>query len=100
MNAHYKYATVLEAMKELRSLGFNVDFNIKKNLLEAENKLYNLEDFKITEIYRYEGDTNPDEEATVYGIESNDGKKGILITSYGMYTDEDSVELLKQLTIQ
>lgn len=43
--------------------------------------MYLVEDFDIIEVYRYEGDTNPDEEATVYGIESNDGKKGILITS-------------------
>jgi len=100
MSANYKYATVIEAMKQLRALGFDVDFNIKKNILEADNTSYNVEDFFITEVYRYEGDTNPDEEATVYGIESNDGKKGILITSYGMYTDEDSAELLKQLPIK
>lgn len=100
MSANYKYATVLDAMKQLRDLGFDVDFNIKKNILEAENQSYLIEDFEITEVYRYEGDSNPDEEATVYGIESNDGKKGILITSYGMYTDEDSAELLKQLIIK
>lgn len=100
MCANYKYATVLDAMKQLRDLGFDVDFNIKKNILEAENQSYLIEDFEITEVYRYEGDSNPDEEATVYGIESNDGKKGILITSYGMYTDEDSAELLKQLIIK
>lgn len=100
MGANYKYATVLDAMKQLRDLGFDVDFNIKKNILEAENQSYLIEDFEITEVYRYEGDSNPDEEATVYGIESNDGKKGILITSYGMYTDEDSAELLKQLIIK
>lgn len=100
MSAKYKYATVIEAMKQLRVLGFDVDFNIKKNILEAENQSYLIEDFEITQVYRYEGDSNPDEEATVYGIESNDGKRGILITSYGMYTDEDSAELLKQLSIK
>ena len=66
MSANYKYATVLDAMKQLRDLGFDVDFNIKKNILEAENQSYLIEDFEITEVYRYEGDSNPDEEATVW----------------------------------
>lgn len=100
MSAKYKYATVIEAIAQLRTLGFDVDFNIKKNMLEAENQSYLVDDFEITQVFRYEGDSNPDEEATVYGIESNDGKKGILITSYGMYTDEDSAELLKHLAIK
>lgn len=32
MSANYKYATVLEAIKELRSAGFTVDFNLEKML--------------------------------------------------------------------
>lgn len=31
MSAQYKYATVLEAIKQLRDAGFMVDFNIEGN---------------------------------------------------------------------
>ena len=100
MSANYKYATVLEAIKQLRALGFMVDFNIAGNALTVNDANYDCDDFEITEIYRYEGDSNPDEEATVYGIESKDGVKGILVTSYGMYIEDASEELLKKLSLQ
>ncbi len=100
MSAKYKYATVLEAIKQLRDAGFMVDFNIEGSLLSANSSKYHKDDFEITEIYRYEGDTNPDEESTVYGIESKDGVKGILVTSYGMYIDGISEELLKKLSLK
>lgn len=100
MSAKYKYATVLEAIKQLRDGGFMVDFNIEGNFLSANSSQYHIDDFEIVEIYRYEGDTNPDEEATVYGIQSKDGVKGILVTSYGMYIDDVSEELLQKLSLK
>lgn len=100
MSANYKYATVLEAIRQLRDAGFMVDFNIEGNFLSANSSKYHLDDFEITDIYRYEGDTNPDEEATVYGIQSKDGVKGILVTSYGMYIDDVSEELLQKLSMK
>lgn len=100
MSANYKYATVLEAIKQLRDLGFMVDFNISGNALAVNDAEYDCEDFEITEVYRYEGDSNPDEESTVYGIESKDGVKGILVTSYGMYIEDASEDLLKKLALK
>lgn len=100
MSANYKYATVLEAIKQLRDLGFMVDFNISGNALTVNDAEYDCDDFEITEIYRYEGDSNPDEESTVYGIESKDGVKGILVTSYGMYIENASEDLLKKLSLK
>lgn len=100
MSANYKYATVLEAIKQLREAGFIVDFNISGNALTIHDASYECVDFKISEIYRYEGDSNPDEESTVYGIESKDGVKGILVTSYGMYIEEASENLLKKLALR
>ncbi|MBU7570569.1 MAG: hypothetical protein KAF41_07970, partial [Flavobacterium sp.] len=97
MSAQYKYATVLEAIKQLRDAGFMVDFNIEGNFLTANSSNDHIDDFEIVEVYRYEGDSNPDEESTVYGIESKDGVKGILVTSYGMYIDDISEELLQKL---
>lgn len=99
MGVNYKYATVLEAIKQLRDLGFMVDFNIAGNALTVHDAQYECDDFVIKEVYRYEGDSNPDEESTVYGIESKDGVKGVLVTSYGMYIEDSSEDLLKKLSI-
>ncbi|WP_296144077.1 hypothetical protein [uncultured Flavobacterium sp.] len=100
MSANYKYATVLEAIKQLRDAGFMVDFNISGNALTVNDAAYDVAEFEITEVYRYEGDSNPDEESTVYGIESKDGVKGILVTSYGMYIEDASDDLLQKLSLK
>lgn len=77
-----------------------LDFNISGNALQVNEKKYTSDKFHIVAVFRYEGDSSPDEEATVYGIESDDGVKGILVTSYGMYSDESSEALLEKLSIK
>ena len=46
------------------------------------NVVYKIEDFEIVETFRYEGDSDPGDEATVYAIESKAGIKGVLVTGY------------------
>jgi hypothetical protein len=38
--------------------------------------LQNPQKYEIKHIYRYEGNTDPGDEAVVYGIQSKSGKKG------------------------
>jgi hypothetical protein len=45
----------------------------------------------------YEGNTDPADEATVYGIQSKTGIKGILVTGYGISTDNFSTAILNKL---
>jgi hypothetical protein len=42
----------------------------------------------------------PSDEATVYGIASKDGLKGILVTAYGAYTDSMSTAMLRKLALK
>jgi hypothetical protein len=63
MKNRYHYASVLKALEELKAMGFTVDFN----LLE-EDIMNHPEHYEILHIYRYEGESNPDDEAIVYGI--------------------------------
>jgi len=94
------YATVVDAIAALRKQGFILDFNLQQNCLVCELDKFMHDQFEVSVIYRYEGDTNPDDEATVYGIESRDGRKGILVTGYGADTDSMSAEMLAKLTIR
>lgn len=97
---HYHYATVLDAIKELQKRGFTTDFNLEENCIACQGGKFMPDNFEITEVYRYEGDTDPSEEATVYGIESKSGLKGILVTSYGAYSESMSDEMLEKLKIR
>lgn len=99
-NVTYKYATVLVAIENLRSEGYNVDFNLEENCLICGINKYTVDDFEIEQVYRYEGDSNPSDQATVYGIASKDGLKGILVTVYGAYTDSMSSAMLRKLALK
>ncbi len=99
MEPHYHYATVSEALEELRKKGFTTDFNLEENCITCHSDRFNPDEFEITEVYRYEGNTDPADEATVYGIESRSGLKGVLVTGYGISEDALSTELLQKLKI-
>ena len=99
MEQHYHYATVTEAINDLRQKGYLLDFNIEENCIICNHDKYMMDEFEITEVYRYEGDSDPADEATVYGIESKDGKKGILVNGFGFGTDEAANSILEKLRI-
>lgn len=91
MKPTYHYATVLKAIEELRQKGFSKDFNLHENCIICSTGKFEAEDFEISHIYYYEGESNPDDEATVYGIESKSGTKGILVTG-----DEQDIDPMSQ----
>ena len=95
----YVYDTVSAAIKGLRERGYTKDFNLKENCIICDDQKFHLEDFEIVEVYRFEGDTDPADEAVVYAIESKKGDRGVLVSGYGISADEMSAELAKKLSI-
>ena len=93
----YHYATVTEAINELREKGFTLDFNLEENCLSCKGGKFNDDEFEIREVYRYEGESDPGDQATVYGIESHDGQKGILVTAFGAGTESFASKVLEKL---
>jgi hypothetical protein len=100
MERESHYATVSDAIRELRGKGFTEDFNLTENCLVCHPGKFNHNEFEIVDVYRYEGNTDPADEATVYAIESHSGIKGILVTGYGAATDSMSAELLEKLSMR
>lgn len=91
------YGTVTEALTEFKKQGFTIDFNLHENCIVCSDERFEADAFEIKDIYRYEGDTDPADEATVYAIQSNTGLKGVLVTGYGASTDSMSDAILKKL---
>ena len=100
MNDKYHYATVSEAINDLRHQGFTMDFNLEENCITCHPEKFKADEFEIVEIYRYEGNTDPADQATVYAIQAKSGLKGILVTGYGIYTDTISTAILDKLRIK
>lgn len=99
MKPTYHYASVLTAIDELRQKGFMEDFNLHQNCLICSTGKFEADDFEISHIYYYEGETNPDDEATVYGIESKSGIKGILVTGNEQDIDPMSKSIIDKLLV-
>lgn len=97
MEQQFHYATVTEAISELKKQGFTLDFNLKETRLTCGQHGYPADEFEIVDLYRYEGASDPADEATVYALASASGVKGILVSGYGISTDDASTETLKQL---
>lgn len=96
------YDTVTEAVKGLKERGFTIDFNIAmdKLICSDNNICLQPDEFEIVESYRFEGDSNPDDEDVVYAVESKDGKlKGVITSAFGLYADPASNRIIQKLTM-
>lgn len=96
----YSYDTLSEAVNDLRKRGFTVDFNLQENCLVCHSDKFDIEDFEVAEVYRFEGNTDPADEAIVFGIESKTGIKGVLVSGYGVSAEGMSAEMARKLSLQ
>lgn len=94
------YDTVTAAINGLRGRGYTKDFNLHENCLICHEDKFNPEDFMIVEIHRFEGNTDPADEAVVYGIESKTGVKGVLVSGYGVSAIGMGAAIARKLNIQ
>ncbi|MGQ7947663.1 hypothetical protein [Flavobacterium sp. WC2509] len=95
MKPTYHYTTVLEALEDLKEKGFHHDFNLQTEAIKR-----NPNEFSVKHVYRYEGDSDPDEESVVYGIVSVSGKKGVFVAGFSANSDDEAAKILEKLFIE
>jgi hypothetical protein len=96
------YDTSAEAINALVSQGYDHNFNLKDEVLycHTNDTALQPDEFQIDEVYRFEGQTDPDDEVVVYAISSPSANvKGILINAYGVYAESVSAQLVEKLKI-
>lgn len=91
-------STLSGVMNELNRRGFKEDFKAHKDRVEAiySKKEYQANELKIVATYRFEGETNPADQSTLFAIEAKDGLKGTLVMSYAYQSNQDE-EMLKKI---
>lgn len=96
-----QYDTVSQAVEDLNLRGYTTDFNLVFDRIECVQTPVSLgiNEFEITEVYRFEGNSDPADEAIVYAIESKHGLKGVLVNGYGPSADSISDEMIKKLAV-
>jgi hypothetical protein len=96
------YDTVVKALEGLKKRGYTTDFNIAfDKLICKETKVcLDPDEFEITEVYRFEGETNPSDEAVIYAVESKSkDMRGVLVNAYGAYADPMSDTMINKLSM-
>lgn len=96
----YTYDTVTEAVNGLKKRGYTQDFNLEFDCITCQVSTpasLRPEEFAIVEVHRFEGNSDPADEAVVYAIESKHGDKGILVNGFGPSADAVSEEMVEKL---
>jgi len=96
------YDTLVDALNDLKNRGYTTDFNLAFDHVKCQDTSVCLapSQFEITDFYRFEGMTNPDDSAIIYVIEAKDGSmKGTLVSAYGVYSDPVNDEMLQKLSV-
>ncbi len=92
--------TLSEITNLLKERGYDIDFNLKENCLECSGNFLQLfpGDFIVDKHYRFEGLSDPADEAIVYAISSEKyNLKGVLVNGYGISSDKIADEMIKAL---
>ncbi|WP_018342330.1 hypothetical protein [Cytophaga aurantiaca] len=81
--------TLSACTKMLEEKGFNTQFLVSKEGIKsvASDRLYKPEQVSIVDFYRFEGNSDPEDNAIVYAIEAISGERGLLIDAYGSEAD-------------
>lgn len=84
-----KMPTLTEKINKALQQGFTENFKITSQGLTDEmgGKHYAPSDVHIPNFHRFEGYSDPEDNAILYWIETSDGRKGILVDAYGAYAD-------------
>ncbi len=89
-DATLKMKTLSESVNESLEKGYIENFKVVAKGLctqDDENSIYTPQDIAITDFYRFEGYSDPQDNSILYLIETNDGRKGTLIDAYGAEAD-------------
>jgi hypothetical protein len=82
--------TLTHCLEQALADGYRENFTVIGNGLatqSARDKRYPPGEVHILNFYRFEGESNPDDMAILYTIQTTDGMKGTLVDAYGTYAD-------------
>ena len=94
-----KMATLSEAINQAVKHGYKENFKFLSIGLttEKEERYYSSSDIRITNFFRFEGQSDPQDNAILYLIETTDRKKGILVDAHGAYADTKLSDFIREV---
>jgi hypothetical protein len=81
--------TLVSVLEDLIYRGYSENFRVTNAGLKGSigNRVYQPTQVKVVDFYRFEGASDPADEAILYAIETTDGNKGTLVDAFGPSSD-------------
>ncbi len=94
-----KMKTLSESVNEAIGKGYTENFQVgTKGLKTGDEQItYAPLDIAISSFYRFEGYSDPQDNAILYLIKTNDGRKGTLVDAYGAQADAKISKFIKDV---
>jgi hypothetical protein len=93
------YDTLIEAIEALKGRGYTHNFRVTQAGLLVEGKAggYIADEVELHEFHRFEGITNPADMSIVYAVQTNSGKRGTVVDSYGVNGSEITSQFMNKV---
>jgi hypothetical protein len=88
-----------DALAALNRAGFADDFYAEGELLRSRSRgsLYTPESMTVESFARFEGMSDPDDQAILFALSSKDGIRGTYATAYGAGIDDQDAAIIARL---
>lgn len=98
MELDNRYGSLSEAVRDLRSLGYEDELNLTVEGVCHVDHALPAEDFNIDSYHRFEGPSDPADMSILYAVSSERHQlKGLLINAYGTYASHAIDHVLVKL---
>lgn len=103
---NHNLKTLSEVLNILAKRGITKEIRMneqKQIVLGNDEKIYDTEDLCIVRSYRFEGESNPDDNAVLYLLEDKEGELATILDSYGAesnYTGKEFDNFLRNVATQ
>ena len=86
-------------LSKVSSDGYTHDMKMVNGIIQSlqSGKSFYPHEIKVVNFFRFEGLSDPDDSAILYIIEANDGTKGTLVDAYGIYSNGEADQFMKEV---
>ncbi|HEX2869544.1 MAG TPA: hypothetical protein VHO03_21045 [Ignavibacteriales bacterium] len=91
--------TLSQTINHLRDKGYTKDFQMTDLGMACKetHEVFKPEEITIERVYRFEGESNPDDMSVIYLMKADSGTKGLFVDAYGAYSSYDGIDLMEFL---
>lgn len=89
---------MLGVIEDLKDSGYTTEFFVNEGKLhDREGKNFDPSDMQVDNVFRFEGQSDPDYMSILYAVSDKQGTKGYISNAYGTYADGDTDEVIKKM---